>query len=93
MKDNRYYYLVEGECEKKLIEVFKEQKNLITTGKVIPFNVIHEHITPAFLRTIPENTIVILVFDTDTNSVNVLDANIQALSKSKHIKTFGSLPR
>lgn len=86
MKNNRFYYLVEGACEKKMIDVFKEEKNLIISGKVTPFNVIQDHITSAFLRTIPENTTVILVFDTDTNSTDILEANIQSLSKSSHIK-------
>lgn len=86
MTNNRFYYLVEGECEKKMVEVFKDQKDLIISGKVLPFNVIQEHITPAFLRTIPENTTVVLIFDTDTNNVSILEANIQVLSRNKHIK-------
>ena len=59
MKNNRFYYLVEGECEKKLIETFKEQKNMIIPGKVSLFNAVQSHITPAFLRTISENTTVL----------------------------------
>lgn len=85
-KNDRFYYLVEGECEKKLIDTFKEQKNIIVPGKVIRFNVIQEHITPAFLRTISDNTTVILVFDTDTNSADILEKNIALLSNHPHIK-------
>ena len=33
-KGKRYHYFVEGECEKKLISVLKEQKELIVPGKI-----------------------------------------------------------
>ena len=85
-KNDKYYYLAEGECEKKLIETFKEQKNLIVAGKVSHFNVIQDHITPAFLRTISEGTTMILVFDTDTNNTEILLENIALLNAHSHIK-------
>lgn len=85
-KNDRFYYLVEGECEKKLIDTFKEQKDIIVPGKVIHFNVIQDHITSAFLRTISDNTTIILVFDTDTNNACILKENIALLAKHPHIK-------
>jgi len=39
-----------------------------------------------FLRTISNNTTIILVFDTDTNNASILDNNIALLSKHPHIK-------
>ncbi|MBO7453749.1 MAG: hypothetical protein J6U54_25735 [Clostridiales bacterium] len=86
MKDDRYIYLVEGDCEKKLIEVLKEQKNLIVSGKVYRINVIQEHLSETFLRTFLDNTIVILVFDTDTDNNTILFKNIQTLSRHQKIK-------
>lgn len=83
---DRYYYLVEGECEKKLIEILKEQKNLIVPGKVNIFNVVQNKISPAFLRMIQENTVFILVFDTDTDNTAILEENIKNLKKNNHVK-------
>lgn len=80
---DRFYYLVEGACEKKIIETFKEQKNLIVSGKVIVFNAVQDRISPVFLRTIQDNTICILVFDTDTANVDILEENIHKLQDNR----------
>jgi len=92
-KNERYYYLVEGECEKKLLEVFKEQKSMIIPGKVSCFNIVQEHITTAFLRTLPDNTTVILLFDTDTNNADILLDNIRALTNHTHVKSVKCVPQ
>ena len=65
MRKNRiFYYIVEGENEKKFIEIIKE-KEYIPSGKIRVFNVIQNKISTTFLRTLDSNTIVILVYDTD----------------------------
>jgi len=84
--DYRYYYLVEGECEKKILEAFKERKGIVLSGKISVVNVVQERITNAFLRTIQDNTIFILVFDTDTSSIEILEENIVLLKKNRHVK-------
>lgn len=66
MKNNRYQYFVEGECERKLITTLKEQKTWVVSGKIEVFNVKLERITELRLRQISDNTTVILIFDTDT---------------------------
>lgn len=76
-----YYYFVEGECEKKLVETLK-QCRLIIPGKVKVFNVVQELIGTTLLRTISSNAIIILLFDTDTLKVNALKQNIQYLREN-----------
>lgn len=86
MKNNRYYYLVEGSCEKKIVSIFKEQNNLIVSGKVLEYNVIQNKISDMYLRTLSENTTVILVFDTDTENVDILKENLDILMRNDHVK-------
>ena len=85
-RNNRYEYYVEGQCEKKLLEVFKEQKNMILSGKIHVFNPIQELFKDLQLRTIQENTTVILVFDSDTDNLGVLPENISYLENNARIK-------
>lgn len=59
----RYHYYVEGNCEKKLIDEFKKQQLPIISGKIDVFNAVQEEFTNTRLRMLPENTVVILVFD------------------------------
>ncbi len=85
-RNDRFLYIVEGECEKKLITTFKEQKDIIVSGKVQTFNVVQELLTNMHIRTIKDNTIVILVFDTDTNNIEIVNENIKFLKKARNIK-------
>ena len=86
MKNNRYQYYVEGKCEQKLISVLKDQKTWIISGKVEVFNVIQETFSNIRLRQLSPNTIVILVFDTDTSNSNILNKNLQILRKAPNVK-------
>ena len=82
----KYHYFVEGKCEKKLINVLKEQKNLIIPGKIEVFNVIQEHLSELKLRTLSPDTIIIFVFDTDIIKTDILKENIKTVSKGKRFK-------
>lgn len=86
MRNDKYVYFVEGECERKLIGVFKEQKDMIKPGSVNLFNVINKVIPDTMLRTLGENTVVVLVFDTDVENTETLNENIEKLKKHKHVK-------
>ena len=92
-RDRRYQYLVEGECEKKLIDVLKQEGNLIVSGKVEVFNVIQQRFTKARLRNIRQNTIMVLVFDTDTSDAAILKQNIEMLRKSANVKDVWCVPQ
>ena len=85
-KNVRYHYYVEGNCEKKLIDEFKKQQLPIISGKIDVFNAVQEEFTNTRLRMLPENTIVILVFDTDTGIVEILKRNLEILKKYPRVK-------
>ena len=82
----RYHYYVEGNCEKKLIDEFKKQQLPIISGKIDIFNAIQEVFSNTRLRMLSENTVVILVFDTDTGIIETLYRNLEILKKHPHVK-------
>lgn len=83
---NRYHYFVEGQCEQKLINVLKDQKNLIIAGKVDVLNVMQEEITDLKLRTLPYKVTIILVFDTDKANLEILNRNLHKLRAFSQVK-------
>lgn len=83
MKD-KYIYLVEGECERKLVKVLQSDE-LIRYGKIIVFNPVNEKMTIDRLRTINKDSNIVFVFDTDTNNYNILNQNIYFVKKLKYI--------
>ena len=85
-KGARYHYFVEGECEKKLISVLKEQKNLIVAGKIDVLDVTKERLTDLKLRPLQEGIILILVFDTDTQETAILWDNLNMLKECSRFK-------
>jgi hypothetical protein len=85
-KNVRYHYYVEGNCEKKLIDEFKKQQLPIISGKIDIFNAIQEVFSNTRLRMLSENTVVILVFDTDTGIIETLYRNLEILKKHPHVK-------
>ena len=74
----RTQYFVEGECEKKLIRTLIEQK-LIVPGQTDVLNPVQAHIKATHLRRLPLKARIILVFDTDTVELRILDENIRYL--------------
>ena len=79
-----YKYFVEGECEKKFIDIYKNPENKkLLAGKVEVFNFINNEISNGRIMQIKRNTKIILVYDTDVNKTDILDKNI------KKLKSFG----
>ena len=72
MANNIYHYYVEGDDEKKVIDTLKTSMQLIISGKVDVFNVIERKFTRNQIMRLKQGTIVVLVFDTDTNQVDTL---------------------
>ena len=85
MKDI-YQYFVEGEDEKRLIEILKTDLQVIWPGKVQVVNVTQERLTDLKLRVLSERTILIFVFDTDTGNVDILNENIQKAKRATNVK-------
>ena len=75
-----YQYYVEGENERKLVAVLSRDFKHIQSGKIEVFNVVEKRITHSYTRKLKNNTIVILIFDTDTMNTSILDSNIKFLS-------------
>ena len=91
-KSKIFYYIVEGENEKKLVETIKE-KGYIPSGKIRVFNIIHYKISTTFLRTLDSNTTVVLIFDTDVAKLDIFEENIKLILKNKNVKDIIFIPQ
>ncbi|SKC57236.1 hypothetical protein SAMN02745115_01549 [[Eubacterium] yurii] len=93
-KSDKIIYLVEGECEKILIQAIKNE--YIASGLIYIFNPLQEKVTKARLRLYPPKTCIVLVFDTDVyteDKIDRLKININILKKSKNIKDIVLIPQ
>ena len=93
MKNVNIQYFVEGEDEKKLLNTLKNQLRVIQLGKVQSLNVIQRKIPLNVLRTFKKGTIVVLVFDTDTGNVNILNSNIKLLNECPFVSKVITIPQ
>lgn len=82
--DYRYFYYVEGQCEKKLIDLLKEHQ-LVLPGRSEVFNATQDLFNSARLRLLPPRSVVILIFDTDTCELNALIKNIRTLRAQQNV--------
>ena len=85
MKSTNIQYYVEGDDEKKLISVLKSEMRVIRPGKVQKLNVIQEQISQRMLRTYSQGTAVVLIFDTDTTFLDILNKNIKILKECRAV--------
>lgn len=93
MKSKSIQYYVEGEDERKLINVLKTELRVIMPGKVQKLNVVEEKIKKMHLRTLSYGTIVVLIFDTDTGNLNILDENIRTLKECSTVSEIVLIPQ
>ena len=84
MDNKKCFYLVEGECEEKLVKALKEKPALIHPGSVKKFNVIQNEIPSSRLMSFDPGSMVVLVFDTDTEVTEQLKKNIEMISGFCH---------
>ena len=80
MDNQRFFYLVEGECEEKLLNALKMNPPLIHPGKVEKFNIIQNEIPRRKLMQYPAGCVVVFVFDRDKEVTADLQANLKSLS-------------
>lgn len=93
-KQGIYHYYVEGEDEKKLLEVLKRDLRCIESGKVDKVNVVQTKFSVARIRTLKPDTIVVLVYDTDVeDGLEILQDNVNFLNKQKGIKQVICIPQ
>ena len=93
MKSKFVQYYVEGEDEEKLINVLKTDLKAIRPGKVQKLNVVAHEITNARLMTLRPGTMVVLVFDTDAGSINILNKNLTILKKCPAVSEIATVPQ
>ena len=93
MKNKRIRYYVEGKDDQIVVDTLKAELNLIKSGKVQVFNVVSEEITDLRLRDFSPNTTVVLVFDTDVDSPEILNKNIQKLRRCKAVSEVVTIPQ
>ncbi len=92
-KGKHIQYYVEGEDEKKLVDTLKTNLRLIEPGKTDIFNTIQKRFTLAQIRPLKQNTIVVLVYDTDVEETDILQQNISFLNKQKAISEVLCIPQ
>ena len=85
MNYKRTLYIVEGKCEKQLIEALKEEPGIISPGEVKEINVVHQIIPRRIINMIRAGTRVVFVFDTDVEQTQILRENIN------HVKKYAAL--
>lgn len=93
MKSKFVQYYVEGDDEKKIIDVLKTDLGVIRPGKVQKLNVVEQEITDIRLRTLNRATMVVLVFDTDTGNVDMLKKNIKILEECPSVSEIVLIPQ
>jgi len=69
------HYFVEGENERKLIETIKNK--YLYSGKIKVMNTIQNKVSKSILRTLERETIVVLVFDTDIEKIDILEEQLR----------------
>ena len=93
MKQNvRYHYFVEGECEKKIVDVLKENGAIIS-GKSMVFNPVQNLFNMMHIRPLSPNTIIVMIFDTDTPDTQALSDNLRFLKKQPAIRDVICVPQ
>ena len=79
--NNKCFYLVEGACERQLINALKSEPSKLIPGAIIVHNVVQKMIPKAYVASFGRNSFVTLVFDTDISQTDILKENISLLKK------------
>lgn len=68
------------------------RQKLIIPGQADVLNPVQEHIRITHLRKLPARTIIVLIFDTDTDNPDILRDNLQFLSGKTNAKRIITIP-
>ena len=93
MKSKYVQYYVEGDDEGKLINTLKTDLRLILPGKVQKLNVVQRQLSNARLMGLSPGTMVVLVFDTDTGHLDILNKNLEVLKKCSAVSEIVTVPQ
>ena len=93
MSSTIIHYLVEGQNEQKVVNTLKNELQLIRPGKVSVLNVVEHQISDAFLLTIQQGTIIVLLFDMDTEQTAILKSNLGKLKGCPRVKEIVTIPQ
>ena len=86
-------YFVEGETEKKLIEVLKLELKSIYSGKVRKCNVLQERLRASEFIQYGRDISIVFIFDTDTTITGVLDVNLQFIKGLPNCREVVCIPQ
>lgn len=86
-------YLVEGEDEKKIVQMLISDFRFVRPGKVYVMNILQRKVTKARAATWGENVSVILIFDTDVMRTNIFDQNLAMLKKLSNVRETIFIPQ
>ena len=81
LMNNKCFYLVEGACERQLINALKAEPARLIPGSIIVHNVVQKTIPKAYVASFGRNSFVAIVFDTDIPQTDILKENISLLKK------------
>lgn len=93
MGNSYYQYYVEGDDDRKIVNALKTDFQIISPGKVDKFNVVQNLLNKNRIQVLKRDTTVVLVFDTDTNSMEILEKNIEFLRKQKSVRDVICIPQ
>lgn len=93
MGNKYYHYYVEGEDDRKIVNTLKTDFQLIESGKVDKFNVVQKELNMNHMRVLKKGTIVVLVFDTDTQNADILKRNIEFLKRQSFVRKINELTK
>jgi len=88
-----FRYLVEGKCEKILVESLQKME-YIEPGAIEIFNVVGHCLPQRKLYSLQPNTIIVMIFDTDTTQIDILKDNISLLkAHRKRVRQILCIPQ
>lgn len=93
MRSKFVQYYVEGEDEEKPIHTLKSDLGVIRPGKVQKVNVIEHDLSGARLMTLRPGTMVVLIFDTDTRQVNILNRYLDKIKMCSAVSEIVTIPQ
>lgn len=88
-----YHYFVEGNTEKRMVEILKTELQCIVPGRVQVFNVIQNELNGSYLMPLRNRTNIVLIFDTDKRDCGILRKNLDFLKSQSRVGSVICIPQ